>query len=52
MSRHDLKYDIGEKIPGDKVTVGERPFSLVQVLLTYYSVLPDVRGQVRRVYNL
>jgi hypothetical protein len=44
--RHDLKHGIGEKIPGGK-TVGERPFSLVQVLLTYCSVLPDVRASFR-----
>nr|TKW34931.1 hypothetical protein SEVIR_2G339300v2 [Setaria viridis] len=47
MYRHDLKDGIEEKISGDNVTDSKRPFSLVQVLITYCSVLPDVQAQNR-----
>lgn len=51
MYRHYLEDGIEEKISGDNVTDSERPFSLVQVLITYCRVLPDVQAQYRRTYN-
>ncbi|TVU38938.1 hypothetical protein EJB05_12335, partial [Eragrostis curvula] len=55
MYRHDLMDGKEEKISGvlmpNSDSYNARPFSLVQVLLTYCSVLPDVQAQLQRIHK-